>query len=44
MPTNLIKSDYCVYPASKTGTKKDGYPELDSKLMVSKIPMRKLYL
>lgn len=44
LPINMAKSAYCVFPASKTGAKRDGYPELDSKLSVSKINMRRFYL
>lgn len=40
----MSKSAYCVFPANKTGTKREGYPELDSKLLISKINMRKFFL
>jgi len=40
----MCKADYCVYPASKTGTKRDGYPELDNKLPITKIQMRRFFL
>lgn len=44
LPINMSKSAYCVFPASKTGMKRDGYPELDSKLPITKINMRRFFL
>lgn len=44
LPINMSKSAYCVFPANKTGTKREGYPELDSKMLISKINMRKFFL
>lgn len=44
LPMNISKSAYVIYPANKTGSKRDGYPELDSKLSISKINMRRFYL
>lgn len=40
----MSKSAYCVYPANKTGSKREGYPELDTKLSICKINMRRFYL
>lgn len=40
----MSRSAYSVYPANKTGSKREGYPELDTKLAVCKINMRRFYL
>ncbi len=40
----MSKSAYCFFPANKTGSKRDGYPQLDTKLSIYKVNMKKLYL
>lgn len=41
---NPSKSAYSLYPANKTGSKRTGYPELDSKLPIAKVNMKKFFL
>lgn len=40
----MSRSAYCLYPANKTGCKREGYPEFNPKLEVSKVNMRRFYL
>ena len=36
--------EYCVYPATRMGGRRDGYPELDKKMRLGKISFRRFYL
>lgn len=38
------EAEYILYPANKTGSKKQGYPELDTKMSISKTNFRRFYL